>query len=70
MHRVTIYFTRHSTPLRDSCQDEPSAASGIGVGEVSDLLTYLVYESPVLVTEQDGEARYRLPEKVRPYGRR
>jgi hypothetical protein len=70
MHRTTIYFTRHSTLLRDACQVEPGAASGIGVGEVSDLPTYLVDESSVFVTERDGEARYRLPEKVRPYGRR
>jgi hypothetical protein len=70
MHRVTIYFTRHSTPLRDACQDEPGAASVIGVGEVSGLPTYLVDESPEFGTERDGEARCRLPEKVRPYGRR
>ena len=70
MHRVTIYPARHSTPLRDACQDEPGAASGIGVGEVSDLPTYLVDESPVFVTERDGEAHYRLPEKVRPCVRR
>ena len=62
MHRVTIYFTRHSTPLRDACQHEPSADSGSGVGEVSDLPTYLVDESPEFVTERDGEARCRLPE--------
>src|SRR5215207_11366142 len=30
MHRVTMHFLRHSTPLRDACQDELSADSGSG----------------------------------------
>jgi hypothetical protein len=45
MHRLTIYFTRHSKRLRDACQDGPGAASGCDVGGVSDLLTYLADES-------------------------
>ena len=30
MHRHTMHFLRHSTPLRDACQDELSADSGSG----------------------------------------
>src|SRR5688500_10905790 len=35
MHRVTMHFLRHSTPLRDACQDELSADSGSGCPVVS-----------------------------------
>src|SRR5207249_3024416 len=37
--------------------------------EVLDLLTLLVDKSLVLIDEQDGEARYRLLEPIRQYGR-
>ena len=46
------------------------AGEGIEEGEVLDLLASLVDKSLVLVMEQpDGEARYRLLETVRQYGR-
>jgi predicted ATPase/DNA-binding CsgD family transcriptional regulator len=51
------------------------AAEAVCVGEsiekddVLDLLAYLVDKSLVLVAEQHGEARYRLLETVRQYGR-
>lgn len=35
MHRVTMYFLRHRTPLWDTCQDELSADSGSGCPVVS-----------------------------------
>jgi hypothetical protein len=43
------------------------AGDGLEGGEVLDLLASLVDKSLVLVTEQDGEARYRLLETVRQY---
>jgi predicted ATPase len=52
-----------------------SAAEAVGAGgiieeiEVLDLLSSLVDKSLVLVSEGDGEARYRLLETVRQYGR-
>jgi predicted ATPase len=42
---------------------------GIESDEVLDLLANLVDKSLVMVAEQDGEARYRLLETVRQYGR-
>jgi predicted ATPase/DNA-binding CsgD family transcriptional regulator len=51
------------------------AAEAVGAGgsideeEVIDLLSSLVDKSLVLVSEQNGEARYRLLETVRQYGR-
>jgi predicted ATPase/DNA-binding CsgD family transcriptional regulator len=52
---------------------EAAEAVGMGGGidgfDVLDLLASLVDKSLVLVAEQDGEARYRLLETVRQYGR-
>src|SRR5919202_4260889 len=47
-----------------------AVCTGVGIEreDVLDLLTHLVDKSLVLVTEQDGEARYRLLETVRQYG--
>jgi predicted ATPase/DNA-binding CsgD family transcriptional regulator len=51
------------------------AAEAVGTGgsidgyDVLDLLAFLVDKSLVLVAEHDGEARYRLLETVRQYGR-
>jgi predicted ATPase/DNA-binding CsgD family transcriptional regulator len=49
--------------------EEVCAGEGLEQDEVLDLLTSLVDKSLVLVSEQDGEARYRLLETVRQYGR-
>jgi predicted ATPase len=49
--------------------EEVCAGEGLERDEVLDLLTSLVDKSLVLVSEQDGEARYRLLETVRQYGR-
>jgi predicted ATPase len=43
------------------------SGGGIGEGEVLDLLSSLVNKSLVLVTERDGEARFRMLETVRQY---
>jgi predicted ATPase/DNA-binding CsgD family transcriptional regulator len=45
------------------------SAEGIEEDEVLDLLSHLVDQSLVLVTERHGEARYRLLETVRQYGK-
>ena len=44
------------------------AGEKLGRNEVLQLLSHLVDKLLVLVTEQDGEARYRLLETVRQYG--
>jgi predicted ATPase/DNA-binding NarL/FixJ family response regulator len=47
--------------------EEVCAGEGVEQSEVLDLLASLVDKSLVLVSEQDGEARYRLLETVRQY---
>jgi predicted ATPase/DNA-binding SARP family transcriptional activator len=49
--------------------EEVCAGEGIEREEVLDLLSHLVDKSLVLVGERGGEARYRLLETVRQYGR-
>jgi predicted ATPase/two-component SAPR family response regulator len=49
--------------------EEVCAGKGLERDEVMDLLTHLVDKSLALVVEQSGEARYRLLETVRQYGR-
>src|SRR5262249_54839199 len=45
------------------------AAEDVGGGEILDLLSQLVDKSLVLYEDQGGQARYRLLETVRQYGR-
>jgi non-specific serine/threonine protein kinase len=52
-----------------SAATEVCSGEGIESDEVLDLLANLVDKSLVMVAEQDGEARYRLLETVRQYGR-
>ena len=45
------------------------AGNGVGKRDILDLLTRLVDKSLVVFDERNGQARYRLPESVRQYGR-
>jgi non-specific serine/threonine protein kinase len=49
--------------------EEVCSGEGIEKDEVLDLLSHLVDKSLVVVAERDGEARYRLLETVKQYGR-
>jgi predicted ATPase/DNA-binding CsgD family transcriptional regulator len=51
-----------------ACSGSPSDGE-VEQGEVLDLISRLVDKSLVLVAERDGQARYRLLETVRQYGR-
>ena len=65
LRRISVFANGFSLEAAEAiCSDE-----GIAPGEVLDLLTQLVDKSLLLAETPGGEARYRIQETVRRYGR-
>jgi len=69
LRRLSVFVGGFTLEAAEAVCSGFPADDGLGRGEVLDGLSRLVDKSLVLVVERDGDARYRLLETVRQYGR-
>jgi non-specific serine/threonine protein kinase len=69
LRRLSVFAAGFTLEAAEAVCSEPPADEKVEPGGVLDLLSRLVDKSLVIVVEKDGEARYRLLETVRRYGR-
>jgi predicted ATPase len=69
LRRLSVFAGGFTLEAAEAACSGPPSDGEVEQGEVLDLISRLVDKSLVLVSERDGQARYRLLETVRQYGR-